>query len=298
MENRDAFSSYHPAVTFLFFGIVFLFSCVCAHPVCQLISLFAAMYYYIHLKGKKAVGFLFKGMLPLLVFPAIINPLFSHAGVTVLRYLPSGNPLTAESIFYGVQAGIMLAGVLLWFACFSQTVTVDKFVYLFGRIVPAFSLLLSMTLRFIPRFRRQFDTVKEVQSALGLDTTGGHIFRRIKNAVACFSAVVTWSLENAIDVSDSMKSRGYGTGRRTAYSIYTFTERDKTALWLLLLGGAVLFFNLLSGNLFWRWYPSVSGLLIEPITIFTQLVFLLLCSMPIIIDKREEIFWKRLKSKI
>lgn len=298
MVNRDTFSQYHPLVNFTFFGVVFGFSCLCMHPTCLLISFLAAMQYYIHLKGAKAIGLLLKGVLPLLCLTVIINPAFSHAGITTLCYLPSGNPLTLESILYGISAGIMLAGILLWFACFSEIVTSDKFVYVFGRIVPAFSLLLSMTLRFVPRFKAQFDVVKEVQASLGYDSENGSLLRRIKNALTCFSIVVTWSLENAIDTSDSMKSRGYGLGRRTAYSIYVFSDRDKTAMFLLVLGGTILFTGELSGNLFWQYFPSVRGVLLEPYTIVIQSVFLLICLMPMIIDRREEIVWKHLESNI
>lgn len=35
-------------------------------------------------------------MLPLLVITALINPAFSHQAVTILAYLPSGNPLTRD----------------------------------------------------------------------------------------------------------------------------------------------------------------------------------------------------------
>ena len=44
----------------------------------------------------------------------------------------------------------------------------------------------------------------------------------------------TWSLENAIETADSMKSRGYGLPGRTAFSIFRFDRRDKLALPVLL----------------------------------------------------------------
>lgn len=268
------------------------------HPVCLLISLSASVCYYITLKGAKATGLLFKGALPLFLFTGIINPAFSHAGETILCYLPTGNPLTLESILYGISAGIMLVSVLLWFACFSEVVTSDKFVYLFGRMIPAMSLLLSMTLRFIPRFKLQFHKVQEVQKTLGRDTANGNILSRIKNAVACFSVVVTWSMENAIETSDSMKSRGYGTRRRTAYSIYRFTDRDRIALAFLAFCALFLSAGGISGNLFWRYYPNMRGVLAQPLTVSLQAVYLLLCFLPVFIDRKEERMWKRLRSSI
>ncbi len=298
VRNQDAFGSYHPTVNFLFFGILLSFSMLSMHPVCLLISAMCAATYYVMLRGTKAVRFLLRGALPLFLITVIINPAFSHAGETILAYLPSGNPLTMESIVYGVAAGLMMVGILLWFACFSEVVTSDKFVYLFGRIVPALSLLLSMTLRFVPRFKAQFDTVRDVQRMLGRDTANGKLIRRVRNAIACFSIVVTWSMENAIETADSMKSRGYGTKKRTAYSVYRWEERDKTALVFLLFCGVFLLAGGISGHLSWRYFPNIHGVLIEPLSILLEITYLLLCAMPIYLDRKEARLWNSLQSNI
>ena len=104
------------------------------------------------------------------VFAALVNPAFNHEGATILTYLPSGNPLTLESMLYGVAAAVMLASVVLWFSSYNEVMTSDKFVYLFGRVIPALSLVLSMALRFIPKFKAQMQTVSEAQACIGRDT--------------------------------------------------------------------------------------------------------------------------------
>ena len=298
MQNKDAFSSYHPLVIFLYFGILLTFSMLSMQPVCLLISAICAAFYYVTLKGAKAGRLLLRGVLPVFLLTVIINPAFSHEGETILRYLPTGNPLTLESIVYGIAAGIMMIGLLLWFACFSETVTSDKFVYLFGRIIPALSLLLSMTLRFVPRFISQFDTVRDVQRMMGRDTDDGRLLKRIKNAVACFSIVVTWSMENAIETADSMKARGYGTKKRTAYSIYKWDDRDRSTLVFLIFCGLFLLSGGLAGKLFWRYFPSVRGILTEPLTILLEISFFMLCAMPVYLERREKKNWNYLRSKI
>ena len=82
--NRDTFSSYHPAVAMLYFVLVIGMTMFLNHPVCLGISLVGALAYSIYLKGKKAVRFNLAYMLPLLVITALINPAFSHQGVTIL----------------------------------------------------------------------------------------------------------------------------------------------------------------------------------------------------------------------
>ena len=49
---------------------------------------------------------------------------------------------------------------------------------------------------------------------------------RLRHGLNMLSILVTWALENAIETSDSMRSRGYGLHGRTAFSIYRFTKRD------------------------------------------------------------------------
>ena len=39
LQSRDAFSSYHPAVNFLYFGLVLFFTMCFLHPACLLLSL-------------------------------------------------------------------------------------------------------------------------------------------------------------------------------------------------------------------------------------------------------------------
>ena len=160
---KDAFSGYHPLVNTGYFVLVLTVSMICIHPVTQGICLICACWYAIQLKGKAGVMLALKVGLPVMVMAALLNPLFNHAGVTMLWYLPNGNPMTLESILYGWAAGCMLATVLLWFVCVNEVLTSDKLLYLFGRVIPSLALLVSMTLRLIPRFRVQLADITEVQ---------------------------------------------------------------------------------------------------------------------------------------
>lgn len=298
MKNKDAFSGYHPMVNFIYFGLVIGFSMFFMHPVCLLISLISAVCYHISLNGKDSAQFLIRYTLPIMLVTALINPAFNHQGTVILCYLPTGNPLTLESILYGIAASVMLVSILFWFSCYTSVMTSDKFVYLFGKIIPSLSLVLSMTLRFVPKFKVQFDCVKDAQAGMGNDTSNGSLLKRLKSAVTCFSIMVTWSLENAIETADSMKSRGYGLKGRTAFSIYTFTERDKSVLLWLAFCGIYLFSGSLSGGLYWRYFPNIKGMLTEPLTISFEMIYFIMCITPIIINRREEQVWKSLQSKI
>ena len=267
------------------------------HPLCLVISLFCALGYDLYLNGKKALGLCLKGILPMMVFTAVLNPIFSHEGVTILTYLPSGNPLTLESMLYGLAAAGMLGGVVLWFSCFSAVITSDKFVYLFGRIIPALSLVLSMALRFVPRFGQQLRVVTRAQKCISRDPSRGSLLHRIKCAGAILSVMVTWSLENGIDTADSMKSRGYGLPGRTAFSIFRFDKRDKQALVLLLALGAAVLAGAALDSLTWRYFPSVKWST-APLSLAVLAAYGALCAFPIILNRKEARKWKALRSNI
>ncbi len=298
MMNRDTFSGYHPLVNFLYFALVLVFSMCFMHPLCLLISLGSATAYSLYIKGRKGLSFSLRFLLPMMLLAAVLNPAFNHEGITILTYTPNGNPITLESIVYGVCSAFMLAAVVQWFSCYNEVMTSDKFVYLFGRLIPALSLVLSMTLRFVPKFSAQLKTVRTAQQCIGRDVSNGSILQRMKHGITILSILVTWSLENAIETADSMKSRGYGLPGRSAFSIYRFDSRDRLALlWL----GFCLWYILagwLSGAYDFRYYPSMKGAAFGPFPVSFFLAYLALCLTPLILNGREDVKWKRLRSAI
>ena len=295
---KDTFSKFHPVVNFVYFLAVLLFTMFFMHPVCLVISLAASFAYAIYLNGKKAVMFTLKFMLPMFLLAAIINPLFNHKGVTILAYFSNGNPLTMESIIYGIAAGIMLVSVIQWFSCYNAVMTSDKFVYLFGRVIPALSLVLSMTLRFVPKFKAQLGVVRNAQRCIGRDISNGTIIQRLKNGVKILSIMITWSLESAIETADSMKSRGYGLPGRSAFSIYRFEKRDGIMLAITVIFAAYVLTGNALGYIDWTYYPMMNGGGINLFSVTIFVIYAVLCVLPLIINIKEECKWKRLKSEI
>ena len=174
--------------------------------------------------------------------------------------------------------------------------TSDKFVYLFGRVIPALSLVLSMALRFVPKFKAQLQIVCQAQRSIGRSVSQGKLTRRLKNAITILSIMLTWSLENALETADSMKSRGYGLPGRTAFSIYRFDSRDKLALLWLGFCGAYLLSGYATGGLRWRYFPTIEGLPLSPLSVSFFVCYLALCLTPVFINRWEDRKWIRIKS--
>lgn len=294
----NEFKTYHPVVNFLYFLFVIGFSMFFMHPVCLAISLICGFSYYIVLKGKRKSLKALAYMLPLSLIMALINPAFNHEGITIIEYLPNGNPLTLESMVYGFSASIMLISVICWFSCYNEVMTSDKFIYLFGKIIPSLSLVISMTLRFVPKFSAHLKTVTNAQRCIGRDVSNGSIIKRAKNGLSILSIMVTWSLENAIETADSMKSRGYGLTGRTSFSIFSFDKRDKLALLSILALSIYVLFGKITGAFYFTYFPKMQGKVISLFDFSVFLSYFALCICPVAIELWEARRWNVLKSKI
>ncbi len=289
---RDGFAGYHPAVNMVYFAAVLVFAMFLMHPVCLLISLASSVGYALCLRGEQSGRFKIRYLLPLPVLVMLLNPLFNHRGLTVLCALPSGNPLTLESVLYGAAAGCLMAAVLSWFYCYTAVMTSDKFVYLFGWVIPSMSLVLSMTLRFVPRFRAQFQAVRQAQRCIGRDLSNGRLLQRMRHGVRILSVMASWSMEHAVETADSMKSRGYGLPGRTAFSIYRFQRRDGCLLALILLLTAYIAAGGLLGGLSFDYFPVVGGQVYGVYTVTVYIADLILCLLPAILHIKEAQTWK------
>ena len=288
----NSFKTFHPIVNFVYFVCVIGFSMFFMHPACLLISMAGAFLYLIKLKGKKGLIYNLKVMIPVIILTMLFNPLFNHEGVTIIGYFSSGNPLTLESIAYGMAAGSMLVTVILWFACYNEIMTSDKFIYLFGRIIPSISLILSMTLRLVPKFKAQLKVIIHAQKCIGKDIGSGSVLTRIKNGVNILSIMVTWALEDSVETADSMKSRGYGLEGRTAFSIYHWSKRDGFVLGYIVVLAACVMTGYLTGQIYYTYFPMMNAIVMGPIQLSLFMCYILLCITPLMIEMWEERQWK------
>ena len=290
----NSFENYHPLVNFYYFSFVIVCSMFFMHPIFLIISLTSAFIYSVVLKGRRALKFNILYMLPLMLITALINPAFNHEGVTILFYLKGGNPITLESIVYGMVAATMFISVIVWFSCYNEIMTSDKFIYLWGRIIPSLSLIFSMVLRFVPKYKAQIKVISNAQKAIGRDVTKGNIIRRARNGIKILSIMVTWALENAIETADSMKARGYGLKGRTSFSNFKFSKRDKIVLFLMIVLSLIVIIGVLMQVNRIRYFPRIKIARNTIFTIIVDISYFLFCVMPIILTVIDEIRWKRI----
>ena len=295
--QKDAFYTAHPAVNLIFFLTVLLITAFVLHPVITGISFVSAFCYAVYLKGRQALRFTALFVLPVMLFVAVINPLFNHAGTTALFYFKNGNAVTLEAVLYGVVSAAMFAALLLWFMCLNSVMTSDKYVCLFGRAIPALSMLFSMALRFVPRFTQRISQVSEAQRSLS-GQEGNSIVKRVSHGLSVISMTVTWALESAVGVSDSMRSRGYGLKGRTSFSIFRFDKRDVLLAVMITVFGAAAIAAMALKNISFRFYPSIKYSCSGVLGAVGCAAFLLLTLLPVLLNVEESIKWRALRSGI
>lgn len=286
------FSTYHPVDTLIYFVIVIVISMFSMHPAFLAVGFVMGTLYYLILKGIKGCKYIVMVAIPIMVLTMVINPFFSHNGETVLFYL-NGNAMTAEAYIYGLASGTMLVTVVIWFACFQTVMSPDKFIYLFGRIIPVVSLLLSMCFRFIPLLQHRFLEIKEGQKGLHMHEEGVGVFKKFRLLMMEVSILIAWSLEASIETADSMEARGYGLPHRTSFHLYKFLKRDAGLLALIVLfGGGMLVCSAMGlGDIYY--YPRVRFLHSAFTTVTLTIVYIIVLAIPIIIDLRGENRWKK-----
>ncbi len=308
----DAFSRCHPILNFFYFLVVLGFTMFVQHPVFLVISFVSATCYAMWLNGwRKTLKMNILLTLPGLLIVALLNPLFNHYGVTPLLYIESsGNWVTLEALVYGLVLGCVLFIVIEWFSCYNQIMTSDKFIYLFGRILPALSLILSMALRFVPHFGAQLKVIRNGQKCVGMDISNAGLRNKIRCGLNILSILITWALETAIETADSMKSRGYGLSGRTAFSIYRFDRRDRKLGGLLGILFLIFSYGCWKGAAFAQYDPRIllAGFTIQgrevPIQCSPGLAFItfvafgLFCFTPLVLGIAEERIMNRSRMQV
>ena len=244
----------HPASAFCLLMTCAVITMLCFHPAALILSFLGSVLACLCLCPKKLLSTL-RYALPLSLILFLLNPLINHRGRTILFYL-FGQQITLESIFFGmISAGILLS-VLLWICVFNCIITGEKTLYLFGRAAPSFAMLLTMTIRMVPLFTKRLKEVRRTQRSIVKPASG--LMGGVHDGVRDLTILLSWSMEDAIDTADSMKARGYGAAKRSAFSIYHFRWKDVFLLICTALLTGICVAGLCLGTFTAKAYPRIS----------------------------------------
>lgn len=290
------FETYHPFINFIYFIAVLMLILLCNNMIILVLwIIFAVLFLGCHRK-KSVIYKTISGILLLIGGMACMNPLISHNGVTILFFM-NGKAVTCEAVIYGGYIGLLLSAMLLWSSCFNEVMTSDKIIYVTGRVLPHLALVISMTMRFIPLFKRKASEVYAYQK-INMKKNRPSYVDKLLLGMKTFSIIMTWSFENALDTADSMKSRGYGIRKRTSYSIYRFTLRDTMVLVFLLTIGIAIMVLWKDSDMKFIFYP----VFVSPEWNSRNILIYCLCGgiagIPWIFEMKEKMIWKYYRSGI
>ena len=290
------FDRLHPISTFVYFFVMILVAMLTMHPVIITVCYATGIIFCGMLTGLKNLVKSLAYSIPLTVLIAITNPIFSHKGETILFFL-NDNPVTKEAIIYGVFSAMMLMSVFYWCRNYSTVMTSDKFIYLFGRIIPKLSLVLSLILGFIPKLKRKYREIDEAQRALGIYSSQSYV-DKIRSKMRVLSILLTNSLENSVETADSMRARGYGLKNRTSYAVYRFNFSDGLFLVSTVFLGIVSIILIIFGEAEYNFYPTLMQVDLAAISCVLYICIALLGLLSVFTEVKENVLWRYLKSKI
>ena len=282
----NTFREYHPGVTVLYFLAVITVNIVVFGPVLFGISFVSQSVFYLYLKGTRA-GILFAGKcLAFVVMCTVVNAFVNHRGGSVL-FFAGGLPVTLECIFYGIITGFLLSDSILSFSCYHSIMTSEKVMCLTGNFFPSFSLVLSMALGLVPKLKRDYGKLRENHK----------LVKNYKVQTGILSALIGFSLEDSLEMGVSMRYRGFGRGKRTSVYGRRFQVRDGILLSVIFLcaaSGMAVYVRSGTGLEvfpFIEYYYNGAGLA-------AYMIFTVLYNIPMAMNVKEELKWKRIVSKI
>lgn len=260
--QKYLFETYHPFLIFVYFALAICLTFFCMHPVYIAISFCCASCYYVVLKGWHAYFSTLKFLLFLAFAIAGINAFFSGAGSSILFTFASC-VVTFEALMYGLCAAGMLCAVLLWFFCCSEVLSNDKSLFLFGRLFPCISMVISMVFSFVPRFISKGHTIQESQKGFLGDPLS--LKEKTIQGIRVASVLAGLSMEDSIITASSMNARGFGSvKRRGTYMKYIWHKQDSFMLCILLIFFIIHLFFAYSIMQGFTFYPEMQTLSFSP----------------------------------
>ena len=295
--GADAFSKRHPLVNFLFFLGAIGFGVMIQHPAYLLAGVVWGSVYYLLLKGRKGLKMLLV-MAALFLVMTAINPLFNTNGPTIL-FRVFGRPYTLEALLYGAAIAGVFVVMLIWYGCYNAVLTSDKFTCLFGDLIPSLSLLLVMVLRMIPNLMRKAKQFAGARMSIGKGSAEAASNKeKITDGMTILSALTDWALEGGVVTGDAMRSRGYGSAKRSSFMIYRMTGIDCILLLVQSLLTAAVFAAVITGGTTASYTPDFYIAPVAGRYLWGFAAYCMYLMIPTILHIKETVQWHISKSKI
>ena len=297
--ERKYIGQIHPAVGFFYIAAVLVITMITMNPYLLAISCITSIIVMGYLKGLSELR---KNIVPdisVIIFTVGIQPVFSGSGKTVLYYV-NDRAVYLEGYIYGLVIAMLLITVFNWCTVMRILMDSEKWMYLIGRLSPTLAMMITMILRFIPLMRQRYRVIHEGQVGMG---RYNNLYSKKKNVLYAFmgfiekighrikeiSILISWSLENSIETSDSMESRGYGLKGRTSYHRYILKKTDIIQMILIAGAFAYVLVPVLLRQFMAYYLPRVYIESVSVWHVIVMVVYIVLAVFPVVFYKKSDI---------
>ena len=284
------FKDIHPLTALLFLVAVIYCSMVFMHPVLVCINILCSSLTCLFLCRKEFFA-LFRYLIYVSILIIIFNPIVNTTGRTLL-FTILGRKITLEAVVYGlILRGIMVSGIN-WFTVLGKIITTDKFDYLFSRRFPSLCTIFTMTIGMIPLFQNKLYEITWVRKSLKGDDS------KLKGAIEDLNAAVNFAFEKAVNLSKTMKNRGFGSTKLTRYRRYGFSATDFAVYAILTISIYCIHHAIYDRSINVRIILKMQIAPFNPGDFVYLIIYILFLLTPLFMHFIEEIRWNYLRSKI
>lgn len=228
----NIFYHFHPSVLLIYFLGIFNFTFIYNHPIFMISNLICIILVtLLYIKPKKILLSI-KTAAIMSIFIIVINALTNHRGANILFYL-FDKPITLEAILYGIISSVMIAIMFITFLIFNILIDSERFLYLFSGILPKLAFITNMSIRFTQVFKKRAGEILAVSSTRKAVST--KLMDKVKNNMILLEALVSFSLEEGMHISRTLKAKEYGVYKRSSYNSYKFIGVDLIIIIFMLL---------------------------------------------------------------
>ncbi len=209
-----------------------------------LITLGARIKFYYILNSIKVVSLF-------IIFAAFFNVFFIREGNLIFKlgFLSIYDKAIETSIFISLRVIFLILGSTILTLTTSPVELTDGFesmMYPLRKLnvpVGEISLMVSISLRFIPILLNETDKIIKDQKSRGVDFEKGSIISRVKNIVPILIPLFINSFRRADELAIAMESRCYnGSEDRFKFKVLKFNIRDYLSLILFILFVILIYF--------------------------------------------------------
>lgn len=233
-------AKFNPATILTYCCLVMLALLYAKSSMSVLLLLIALGLVLTLLGHAKQVKLTLIGGIPFALLFLVFNVILADYGQEVLFYFPllaGKHPVYVEPVLFGLTSGLKILGMFLTFILLNHYLDAYSLLSLTKGRFPQASLLLALSLRWLPALATLFKKASEFGRTRGLtreQTRKGRIY--LDMAKIMFLG----SLEQVQDITTALIARGYGTGLRTSYLDQSWRTTDALFLLGLLATSVIL----------------------------------------------------------